>query len=89
MPKLRRRPPKYSSSSRAAASSLADAHESAGRGGQQQRADGRVDGTVRDVEQALALGRLLEPAVQPRQRVVVGGCREKVVEFVHDGTPPG
>jgi hypothetical protein len=68
---------------------VSDAHESAGRGGQQQRADGRLDGTVRDVEQALAIGSLLEPAVQPRQRVIVGGCGEEVVEFVHDGTPPG
>jgi hypothetical protein len=42
---------------------VSDAHESAGRGGQQQRADGRVDGTVRDVEQAFAFGGMLEPAV--------------------------
>ena len=70
-----------------------DADETARRGRQQERADRGVDCPVGDVEQALFLGRLLELAVQARERVGVGvgvgGRREEILWAVHDGPPPG
>ena len=72
---------------------VGDADESARRGRQQERADRGIDRPVGDVEQALFLGRLLELAVQARERVGVGLSvsvgREKIWWLFMMGLRPG
>jgi hypothetical protein len=51
---------------------VGDADKPDGGGGQQQRADGAVDGAVCDIEQFVGGGFALESLVKARHGVVVG-----------------